>query len=191
MARPDNHCFLEAMSDVTPITAQNRHPVKTQPSLSPGQDYRKLKAQYTEKDIASGLSLVLQQRLSPDDWLMFKRNGIQEGVYRNLRLGNYPSQAVLNISDKRPDQALVEVRNFIDSCQQHDLRSTLIHFGRGKNGAELKSYLAQWLPALASVQAAHTCQKHHGGLAAVYVQIQKSERKRLENRERHAARLGS
>ena len=70
------------------------------------------------------------------------------------------------------------------------LRSVLITFGRGKSaGTLIKSYLAQWLPALQEVQAFYTAQHHYGSDRAVYVLLRKSVAKKIENRERHAARL--
>jgi len=63
-------------------------------------------------------------------------------------------------------------------------------FGRSRKGIVIKSYLAQWLVELEQVQVFHSALQHHGGVGAVYVLLRKSEVKRQQNRERHAARLG-
>ena len=159
--------------------------------VTPGQQYRQQKAQYSEQEINGPLSLVLKKPLSADDWISYKRDGIQTGVFKNLRLGKYPLEATLNLFRKTPGEARDELLFFIHECQECNIRSVLITFGRGQNsGMLLKSYLAQWLPELEQVQACHTALKPHGGVSAVYVLLRKSEWQRLENRERHAARLG-
>nr|WP_305907673.1 Smr/MutS family protein [Methylomarinum sp. Ch1-1]MDP4520442.1 Smr/MutS family protein [Methylomarinum sp. Ch1-1] len=131
-----------------------------------------------------------EKKLTADDWLCFKRDGIQSGVFKNLRTGKYPQEATLNLNRKTPQQARDELVQFVDDCQEMNVRSVLVFFGHGQGGHLLKSYLAQWLPELKNVQVFHTALKHHGGSAAVYVMLRKSEQKRMENRERHAARLG-
>lgn len=191
MSEQDSELFNLEMADVVPLKQSDRLILKKTAHITPGQQYRQQKAQYSEQEIKGPLSLVLQNTLSPDDWISYKRDGIQTGVFKNLRLGKYPLEATLNIIRKSPGEARDELLLFIKECQECNIRSVLITFGRGRNsGALLKSYLAQWLPELEQVQAGHTALKHHGGIASVYVLLRKSEWQRLENRERHAARLG-
>ncbi|MGR9044976.1 MAG: DNA endonuclease SmrA [Gammaproteobacteria bacterium] len=191
MSEQDSELFNLEMADVVPLKQSDRLILKKTEHITPGQQYRQQKAQYSEQEIKGPLSLVLQNTLSPDDWISYKRDGIQTGVFKNLRLGKYPLEATLNLIRKTPSEARDELLLFIKECQECNIRSVLITFGRGRNsGALLKSYLAQWLPELEQVQACHTALKHHGGIASVYVLLRKSEWQRLENRERHAARLG-
>lgn len=186
----DAECFAKEMQDVMPIQNKERVVLRKKPDEDPGRQYRKEKAALDINEENCPLSVVLRKLLAVDDWLGYKRDGIQEGVYKNLRTGKYPQEATLNLNRKIPELARDELMQFIDDCLDMNIRSVLIFFGHGASGQLLKSYLAQWLPELKNVQAFHTSQKHHGGNAAVYVLLRKSEYKRNENRERHAARLG-
>jgi DNA-nicking Smr family endonuclease len=189
MTESDTNLFVREMADVLPLNADAKVTLKENADNSPGQQYRREMAAYHKDEVDCPLSLVLRHKLEPDEWLGYKRNGIQNAVFKNLRVGKYPQETTLNLNRKSPRQARDELVQFVDDCQEMNIRSMLIFFGQGGGGNLLKSYLAQWLPELKMVQAFHTAQKHHGGTAAVYVLLRKSEQKRMENRERHAARL--
>ncbi len=54
----------------------------------------------------------------------------------------------------------------------------------------MKSFVTTWLMQIKEVQCCHSAQRFHGGTGALYVLLQKSADKKLENRERHQKRLG-
>jgi len=126
-------------------------------------------------------------RVGPHDVMGFKRPGIQDGVYRKLRLGKYEIEARLDLHRRTIEEARREVYRFVTDCMEADLRSVLIMPGKGdrnmKDPAVLKSYLVFWLEELETVQAFHTAQPHHGGSGAFYVLLKKSERKKQLARE--------
>lgn len=191
MSTHELNLFFKEMADVVPLKTPGKIAVKRIDPNTPGQQYRREKAQYSQQDIDGPLSLVLRKPLPADAWITYKRDGIQTGVYKNLRLGKYPLEATLNLFRKTPVEARDELLQFVAECQDHNIRSVLIVFGRGRRAdAQIKSYLAQWLPEMEPVQACHTALQQHGGVSAVYVLLRKSEQLRTENRERHAARLG-
>ena len=138
------------------------------------------------------LSLDQVKLLHPDDIVSFKKTGLQQGVFKKLRLGKYPIQATLDLHKFRLEQARNEIVNFIKQCQQLNIRSALIIPGKGHNSAPpalLKSYVSQWLPQIDAVLAIHSAQAMHGGSGAIYVLLKKNEQQKLDNRERHARRL--
>lgn len=190
VSESDASLFVQEMQGVTPIQNEARVLLKSADAGQPGKAYRRAAAQFEEDTAECALSLVLKNPLAAGDWLMYQRNGIQSGVYKKLRTGNYPHEATLNLNRKTARQAREEILQFVADCQEMNIRSVLVYFGQGGSGTLLKSYLAQWLPELPPVQAFHTALKAHGGSAAVYVLLRKSEQKRMENRERHAARMG-
>ncbi|MCK5477738.1 MAG: DNA endonuclease SmrA [Methylococcales bacterium] len=190
MTENEINLFAQEMADVLPLNVDIKVDIKGDTDDTPGKQYRREQAAYNKDEVDCPLSLILRNTLKSDDWLCYKRNGIQSGVFKNLKVGKYPQEATLNLNKKSPRQARDELVQFVDDCQEMNIRSVLIFFGHGNSGNCLKSYLAQWLPELKMVQAFHTAQKHHSGQAAVYVLLQKSETKKMENRERHAARLG-
>ncbi len=125
-----------------------------------------------------------------DPWvpLEFKRPGIQHGVFRKLKLGQYAIEARLDLHGMNVPRARQEVWRFIEDSVRYELRSLLIIHGRGKTSGErravLKSYLNRWLPELESVQGFASAQPHHGGTGAVYVLLKKGELSKRENRTR-------
>ncbi|MDH2435774.1 DNA endonuclease SmrA [Pokkaliibacter sp. MBI-7] len=188
----DDTAFLKAMQDVTPLT-QKAAKVDTQTGSkdTPGLRHRREMLSSAEDTLGRDDEYV--ELLEPLDELSFKRSGIQAGVFRNLRLGKYPYEARLEIFGMRVAEARKEVSRFIKECLKLEIRTVAISFGRakerGSHAAWLKSYVAKWLKENESVQGYHSALKHHGGLGAVYVILQKSERKRMETLERHQRRM--
>ncbi len=191
MPDQDFNLFAQETADVVPLKTNTRVCLKNNARSTPGQQYRRFAAQHCAEQPNCRLSLVLTKHLKAGDWLSFKRNGIQSGVFRNLRLGKYPTEATLHLHQQTPDQARDELIDFIKASLDCNIRSVLISCGgKNPNALLIKSYLAQWLPELEEIQAFHTAQTHHGGNKAVYVLLRKSEQQKQQNRERHAARLG-
>ena len=131
--------------------------------------------------------------LDPHDIVGFKRDGVQEGVYKKLRLGKYELQASLDLHQKTLNEARQTLVQFISDCEVRDIRCLLILHGKGERStprALLKSHVSAWLPQLPAVMAIHSAERRHGGSGALYMLLRKSERKKTENRERHQKRLG-
>ena len=126
-------------------------------------------------------------RVGPHDIIGYKRPGIQDGVYRKLRLGKYEIEARLDLHRRTIEEARREVYRFVRDAMEADIRSVLIMPGKGdrnmKDPAVLKSYLVFWLEEMDDVQAYHTAQPHHGGTGAFYVLLKKSDRKKQLARE--------
>ncbi|WP_267893022.1 DNA endonuclease SmrA [Microbulbifer pacificus] len=129
--------------------------------------------------------------VEPHDPIEFKRDGVQNGVYRNLRLGKYTVDARLDLHHHTVDMARSALYQFVRDCMDADVRCALITHGKGegrKTPAMLKSCVNAWLPQLPEVLAFHSAQKQHGGLGATYILLRKSERKRQQNLEQHQRR---
>lgn len=129
--------------------------------------------------------------VDPWDPIEFKRDGVQNGVYRNLRLGKYTVDARLDLHHHTIEMARRALYQFIRDCMDADVRCALVTHGKGegrKQPALLKSCVNAWLPQLPEVLAFHSAQKQHGGLGATYLLLRKSERKRQQNLEQHQRR---
>ncbi len=193
MKNPDDWSyFSQEMSDVKPIK-QDTVVAKPQ-SCDPSQaQLKQINAIKSESQDENELTTEFVEPVDPYDYIQFKRDGVQEGVYRKLRLGKYPIEAQLNLHHFSVKEARNEIYKFIKQCHQLNIRSVLIIHGIGIKSkpypAVLKSHLNKWLPSLESVLALHTAQKQHGGYGATYVLIRKSDEKKRENRERHLKRL--
>lgn len=184
--------FQEMMGDVKPIQ-QDTAEHKKQHSVSDAQLAKREAAIWLTEDDPEYLSVDHAPMIKPEDIIEFKRDGVQEGVYRKLRLGKYPIQARLDLHRRTLKQARDEVVQFLKQCMAMDIRTVVIIHGRGEKSnppALMKSFVAQWLEQINEVQCAHSAQRFHGGTGAVYVLLKKSADKKIETRERHQKRLG-
>lgn len=187
----DDALFLAEMDGVAPLAATHlrvRAESPEAPSLA--QLARRQAAANTAKD-NNTLTLGEVPPVDPFDEIAFKRDGVQTGVYRKLRLGRYPQEATLDLHRMTVREAREAVWRFVHDAQRAGLRSVIITHGRGDRSetpGRLKSYVAHWLPTLSAVLAFHSAQRHHGGYGACYVLLRKNAEKRQDNRERHARR---
>ncbi|MDX1636112.1 MAG: DNA endonuclease SmrA [Marinobacter sp.] len=184
--------FLEEMQDVRRIRKPNRADIKVPKELTPGHLERQRAAMDQPLRDRNPLTADDVDPLTAQDVLEWQRPGVQHGVYRKLRLGQYPIEARLDLHRKTVEEARREVFGFIQDCVRYGLRSVIILHGKGERNPDgvalLKSYLAKWLPELDDVLAFHSAQRHHGGTGAVYVMIRKGDLQKQRNRELHGNR---
>lgn len=187
----EDDLFLQEMQGVKPIQAKEKVALAKGDISKANAAARKLAAE-TEapREDKNHLQTSEVKRVGPHDIMGFKRPGIQDGVFRKLRLGKYEIEARLDLHRRTVEQARSELFRFIHDCMDHDIRCILVLPGKGDRNINdpgiLKSYLVHWLEDLDDVQAFHTAQKHHGGSGAFYVLLRKSERKKQEARERYS-----
>ncbi|MDN3682608.1 DNA endonuclease SmrA [Vibrio tapetis subsp. quintayensis] len=183
--------FAQMMTDVRPIS-QDKAVLQKQHNLTDAHIAKQEAAVHLSESDPEYLSIDSAPMLKPDGFLEFKRSGVQDGVYRKLRLGKYPLQARLDLHRKSLKEARDEVLKFLRQCQRLDVRTVIIVHGKGERStppALMKSYVAAWLEQIQEVMCFHSAQRYHGGTGAVYVMLRKSAEKKLENRERHQKRL--
>jgi len=181
--------FLKEMRDVRPVKSEPKVPLSRRQAAAEALQQRRqaavASAQTAESNFLSGDNTV--PPVDPYDILEFKRDGVQNGVYRKLRLGKYQLDARLDLHRMNVEQARGAVFQFVRDCMEQDIRCGLITHGRGvgrDRPALLKSCVAHWLPQLEEVLAFHSAQPQHGATGATYIMLRKSERKRQDNWER-------
>ncbi|HTF95886.1 MAG TPA: DNA endonuclease SmrA [Cellvibrio sp.] len=188
---PDSDIFLQQMKDVKPIKVEEKV-VLASPQLDKTNSVTRRKAATAE--LAKDKNFLSGEYIEPVDPLSiieFKRDGVQNGVYRNLRLGKYQIDARLDLHHMTIDQARNAVFQFIKDCMSNDIRCALITHGKGEGRnlpAQLKSCIAHWLPQFSDVLAFHSAQKPHGWVGATYVLLRKSDKKKLATWEMHNKR---
>lgn len=187
MTEPDDS-FLEEMQDVQPLQARQRVAIRKGDITLASLEARRIAAEtVVVKRDPNYLHTTDVKRVGPHDIVGYKRPGIQDGVYRKLRLGKYDTEARLDLHRRTVEEARQQLFRFMHDCMEHDIRSVLVLPGKGEkskgDSAVLKSYLVHWLEQMEEVQAFHTAQPHHGGTGAFYVLLRKSERKKQEARE--------
>ncbi|MGK0372029.1 MAG: DNA-nicking Smr family endonuclease [Glaciecola sp.] len=184
--------FMSEMQDVTPIAKINKVAVANRHFETLSQ---RLKREALEKQIAlddNGLSVDNVVPLDPHDFLSYKQDGVQEGVFKNLRLGKYQIDSRLSLRGVKFDDARLSIFNTITDCHQRGIRTLLVEHGLGLQSKPfpgfMKSYVNRWLSEMEAVIAYHTALKQHGGLACVYVLLKKHPNQKQINREIHQKR---
>ncbi|MGY0624473.1 MAG: DNA endonuclease SmrA [Paraglaciecola chathamensis] len=180
--------FLSAMSDVTPLGPDDKvNTTQTQKTLAQQLKRKALEQQLNKAN--NFLSTEITHLVAPNDIIGFKQDGVQEGVYKNLRLGKYPIDDALNVQQGGFEKSRQSLFDRIRLNQEKGIRCMLIKHGRGEQSKPIAGYLKsavnQWLVQLPQVIAFHSAQLHHGGSASVYALLKKSEQQKTHNRELH------
>lgn len=180
--------FLDQLKDVTPITQGDKVPTRV-PKNTLAQQLKRQALEVSKPLANNYLSVEEVEPLDPYDHISYKQDGVQEGVFKNLRLGKYKIDFVLNLQQKKFEQARSLLFQQILDSHKNAHRTLLIKHGLGLHSlpftAFLKSYTNKWLRQMPEVIAFYTAQPKHGGNSAVYVLIKKNQQEKANNRERH------
>ena len=153
---------------------------------------RKRAAVSLEEKDENHLSVDYVDPVNPNDELAYKKEGVQDGVFKRLRQGKYGIEARLDLHRQTTNQAREQVYEFIQDCMNNDIRIAIIVHGKGDRNpdkpATIKSYINKWLKELNDVIAFHSAQRHHGGYGAVYVMLRKGEEAKIDNWEQQQKR---
>lgn len=180
--------FLNELKDVKPIQQTDRA-LTNQPKNTLAQQLKRQAIEDNQNLINNYLSVEKVEPVDPYDHISFRQDGVQHGVFKNLRLGKYKIDFVLNLKQYKFEQARTAIFTQITNSHKEGDRTLLIKHGLGLRSqpfpALLKSYLHQWLQQMPEVIAYHTAQPNHGGNSAVYALIKKNQQEKNNNRELH------
>ena len=122
--------FREAMRDVKPIAARARAlPCQAQtagaaraspPPIAPWCSSKACKG-FGEGEITD-----------TGDEISFRRAGVQDGVMRKLKSGEYRVEEICDLHGLRVDEAKAALREFLAEALAHNLRCVRIIHGKGK-----------------------------------------------------------
>ncbi|MFC3152499.1 DNA endonuclease SmrA [Litoribrevibacter euphylliae] len=179
--------FLKEVGDVQPLKQKNKADIKKEAEVTPGLLARK---QAAVSELPTDTNFLTTEAdyiefVLPQDPLEYKKDGVQEGVYKKLRQGKYTMDARLDLHHHTVEQARKAVFEFISDCLKYDIRTGIIVHGKGEREeprALLKSYTNKWLREIPDVLAFHSALKQNGGVGAVYVLLKKSESEKQKNR---------
>ncbi len=170
---PDKEFFREAMSDVRPL--ENRARVLPEKRKPPAR------ARFTAADRAMVLVESLQgvQEDAGDvgDEISFRRAGVQDGVMRKLKRGEYRVEEVCDLHGLRVAEAKAALREFLAESLARNLRCVRIIHGKGLHSDSrvptLKNLVDRMLRQRADVLAFHSAPAAQGGGGAVLVLLAK------------------
>ena len=189
----DDDLFRAEFGNIQPLKKQDTEIFFTKKNNQyDAYQERRSAAESLDKSDPNFLTTEPVDLVAPDDELTYKKDGVQQGVFKNLRLGKYSIHTTLNLLGKSVKESRSALFQFIHESQKSDLRVLLIKHGKGMKGerqqAVLKSYVNKWLPEFDQVLCFHSALPQHGGTGAVYVLLKKSDDARLHNKERHQKR---
>ena len=187
MADFDDDLFRQEMTGVAPLKEDDR--VRDFRRGEPTVTQRLRRASAVARPDRDPNPLTLPDQVpqaGPYDIVGLKKNGVQEGVYRKLRLGKYEPQATLDLHRVRLVEARDRVYLFIQESQQNGLRTVLISHGKGEHSerpALLKSYVLFWLEQFEQVLAFHSAPANRGGAGVTLALLRKSTGASQKTRE--------
>ncbi|NKB99820.1 MAG: DNA endonuclease SmrA [Pseudomonadales bacterium] len=182
--------FLEAMRDVAPVGKGRKQEQKVAVQDSPGLRQRREDAIGATKDTVDPNFLTLSEvpLVEPLAHVEWKKDGVQNAVFKKLQQGGYAIETALDLHRKTVKEARTLLFNFIRGMSTRDHRSGLISPGKGEfseTPGRLKSYTLHWLQEHPEVIAFCSAQKQHGGVGSIYVLVRKSKASSELNRELH------
>jgi DNA-nicking Smr family endonuclease len=169
---PEQDAFREAMRDVKPIETPAR--------VLPSKRKPPAKARFTAADRAMVLVESLKgigdgEISDTGDEISFRRAGVQDGVMRKLKRGEYRVEDVCDLHGLRADEAKAALREFLAHALAHNLRCVRIIHGKGKNsgprGPVIKNAVNMVLRKTAPVLAFTSARRVDGGTGAINVLI--------------------
>ncbi|WP_116474028.1 DNA endonuclease SmrA [Zobellella maritima] len=193
MSSSEWSAFVGELNDLTPLNQDTlAHRANTDRDVA-SLAAKRAAAEADTEAVSEYLSLESVDLLRPDDIVAFKKDGVQDGVFKKLRLGQYPCEARLDLHKHTVEQARKALLDFIRDSLRQGHRSLVVVHGKGERSqpqALLKSYVSGWLKQIPQVLAYHSTQRHHGSTGSLYVLLRKSEQAKQQTRERHQSRLG-
>ncbi len=187
MAKNKDCLFEQEMQDVRPLPTDNRVPRIKKPDADAALQARRAAATANHADPNPLTIPDTVEPVDPHDILGMKKDGVQEGVYRKLRLGKYPIQASLDLHRVTLADAREQVYQFVGDASRQGLRTVAIIHGKGADSvppARMKSHVVHWLTQWEVVLAWHSAIPKQGGAGTTLLLLRKSSEQRRENRER-------
>lgn len=164
--------FRREVGGVAPVRQASRHRADHElPSTRPHS---------READEAAVLTEMLDddpEEMETGEDLYFARPGIQHGVMRRLRRGQYRCQAQLDLHGLFVDVARERVARFLIDSRDAGYRCVRIVHGKGlrsgNRGPVLRNKVAIWLRRRDEVLAYCSARRVDGGTGAVYVLLRR------------------
>ena len=182
----DDELFQNEMEGVEPLK-QNKKTVLPRSAIDhTHKAVLRKHAEHEKKADVNFLDLENIEMVDPGDIIGNKKPGVQNGVYKKLRQGKYPSENHLDLHKTTVKQAQKQVLNFIDDSRKKNYRCVIITHGKGvysKTPGKIKSHVNHWLQQIPEVLAFHSTLAKDGGSGAVYLLLKKTEVKKQENRD--------
>ena len=173
MSDEDKALFRAMMKTVKPLGQTN----KVTATATPRMEKKASKIPIDDKPrIDYNLSNYYVDVVNSDSILSYCKQSIPRKRLSQLRSGEIPWQARLDLHGYRPDAARDSLCHFIEHQFNLGNRCLLIIHGKGGLRGEapiLKNHVNHWLKQLPNVLAFHSALPRDGGSGALYVLLQR------------------
>ncbi|QYK03483.1 Smr/MutS family protein [Shewanella zhangzhouensis] len=187
MQREELDLFMAEMADVTPLKEADRHHFLQSTCDDEAAKMRRDAADSDERLDLLPIYPAELTRVRGDEVVSFSREGVQEAVLKQLRLGRYEAKVRHDFRGLKLKEARALLLGLIDSALFRGDRNLLLIPGKGSGNqpfeALMKSALCTWLSRLDDVSAYHSAIKEEGGAGALYVMLRKSDAAKVHSRE--------
>jgi DNA-nicking Smr family endonuclease len=168
----DRDLFRQAMKSIKPLHHSTKLSTTTR---------RPQKLRHQEPPESQPLDYYLSNHyttlVKPESTLSYSTQSMPKTRLRELKHGQIPREARLDLHGLKPDSARDALCRFIDQHRQIGHRCLLIIHGKGSRFGEepvLKNLVNHWLRQLPQVLAFHSAEARDGGNGAVYVLLKKN-----------------
>ncbi|MCL1046779.1 DNA endonuclease SmrA [Shewanella sp. 1_MG-2023] len=183
MQQEDSDLFWEEMAGVKPLKVNDSHFNQSTHLPTDSQLARRAAAAQNEYLDKLTVDPALILPVEPEEIISYKINGVQEEVFRHLRLGKYKTKSVIDLHAYRLVQARELLIDAVLQAYGRGERNILVIHGKGFKSKPfaglMKSAVNHWLVQLEEVQAFHSATREQGGTGALFVMLVKSEQQRV------------
>jgi DNA-nicking Smr family endonuclease len=168
----DTDLFQQMMKGVKPLDAEERvQPEK--PHISP---HRRTQTPFEQVE-SDFFEFPHATDVAPEESLFFARTGLQHRVLKQLKRGDMPVEASLDLHGQIIEEAGKSLTLFLEEAQSEGCRCVIVIHGKGTRSTEgrpiLKTQVNHWLRESPAVLAFSSTQLKHGGTGSVYVLLKK------------------
>jgi DNA-nicking Smr family endonuclease len=169
----DRALFRDQFKHITRLRTDTVEPHRRRPAPIPHQTRR------AEREVIDEMAQAeTGADIETGEELLYQRAGMQHGVLRRLRRGQYAVQGELDLHGMRTDEAKRAVARFMRRALDEGWKCVRIVHGKGQGSQGrlpvLKPKLANWLARRGDVLAYCSARPIDGGTGAVYVLLRKT-----------------
>ncbi len=174
--RDETDLFRRSVGEVTPVRQDKVHPQAKKPA--PIATQRLADEAAVIKEMAEGFFDT--EAMETGDELLYKKQGIQDKVFRKLRRGQFAISAELDLHGYTVQHAKDCLSEFLKQCIIRNQRCVRIIHGKGLRSRQgrptIKSRIGKWLQQRQEVLAYCSARQVDGGTGAIYVLLKNSQR---------------
>ncbi|MEW6352916.1 MAG: Smr/MutS family protein [Pseudomonadota bacterium] len=173
LSEEDRDLFRSAVQRVAPLRHAKVTPPRKRSAPVPRQT--RLEEQRVIQDMLSEQPDVAEVETGEE--LLFSRQGLQHGLLRKLRRGQFNIDAQLDLHGMTAAEARAALAQFLAHCQASNARCVRIIHGKGRGSRHqqpvLKGKVNHWLQQRDDVLAFCSARPADGGTGAVYVLLKR------------------